>query len=95
MQKLLNELRGKEDRTAVFKTIIAFVTEDEKKLFSGEIRGRIAERKSGDQGFGYDPLFVPEDSNKTFAEMSMEEKGKENHRVRAFRKFIDFLKTSY
>jgi len=95
MQKLLSELRGKNDRSAVFKTIIAFVTKDEKKLFSGEIKGSIAERKSGDQGFGYDPLFVPKGESRTFAQMTMEEKGKENHRVRAFRKFIQFLKASY
>ena len=95
MKKLLDELRGRDDRSAVFKTIIAFVTKDEEKLFAGEIKGSIAESKSGDQGFGYDPLFMPEGKTRTFAEMSMEEKGKENHRVRAFRKFITFLKTSY
>ncbi|MEM9050998.1 MAG: RdgB/HAM1 family non-canonical purine NTP pyrophosphatase [Bacteroidota bacterium] len=95
MKKLLGELRGKDDRSAVFKTIIAFVTKDEKKLFAGEIKGRITESKSGDQGFGYDPVFMPEGESRTFAEMSMEEKGKENHRVRAFRKFMEFLKTSY
>ena len=95
MKKLLDELRGKDDRSAVFKTIFAFVTKEEEKLFAGEIKGSIAESKSGDQGFGYDPLFMPEGKTRTFAEMSMEEKGKENHRVRAFRKFITFLKTSY
>ncbi|MCH2213876.1 MAG: RdgB/HAM1 family non-canonical purine NTP pyrophosphatase [Flavobacteriales bacterium] len=95
IKKLLGELRIKDNRSAVFKTIIAFVTENEKKLFAGEIRGHIAESKSGEQGFGYDPVFMPEGESRTFAEMSVEEKGKENHRVRAFRKFIEFLKGSY
>jgi XTP/dITP diphosphohydrolase len=95
MQKLLSEMRFHDDRSAAFKTVIAFITADEKKLFSGEIQGHIAKEKSGDGGFGYDPVFVPESESRTFAEMTMDEKKQKNHRVRALKKFTDYLKETY
>ena len=95
MQKLLSELRFQKDRSAKFRTVIAFVTEEDKNLFSGEVKGQIAEAKSGAEGFGYDPIFMPEGESKTFAEMSMDEKKQKNHRVRALKKFTDYLKTSF
>ena len=95
MQKLLSELRFQKDRSAKFRTVIAFVTEEDKNLFSGEVKGQIAEAKSGAEGFGYDPIFMPEGESRTFAEMSMDEKKQKNHRVRALKKFTDYLKTSF
>ncbi len=95
MQKLLSEMRFHDDRSAAFKTVIAFVTEEDKKLFSGEIQGQIAKEKSGDSGFGYDPVFIPEGETRTFAEMTMDEKKQKNHRVRALKKFTDYLKETY
>jgi XTP/dITP diphosphohydrolase len=95
IQKLLSETRFHEDRSAAFRTVIAFITDMDKKLFSGEIQGRIAEAKSGKEGFGYDPVFVPEGETRTFAEMNMEEKKQKNHRVRALKKFTDYLKETY
>lgn len=95
MQKLLSEMRFHEDRSAAFKTVIAFITDEDKKLFSGEIQGHIAEAKCGKEGFGYDPVFVPEGETRTFAEMSMDEKKQKNHRVRALKKFTDYLKETY
>lgn len=95
MKKLLGELRSLDDRSAAFKTIIAFVTDEDKKLFSGEIQGSIANEKRGEEGFGYDPIFVPEGETRSFAEMTMDEKKQKNHRVRALKKFTDYLKESY
>jgi XTP/dITP diphosphohydrolase len=95
MQKLLSETRFHEDRSAAFRTVIAFITDMDKKLFSGEIQGHIAEAKSGKEGFGYDPVFVPEGETQTFAEMNMEQKKQKNHRVRALKKFTDYLKETY
>lgn len=93
MDKLLREVRGCDDRSACFKTVIAFVSPEHKELFTGEVRGMISTEKRGSEGFGYDPLFFPEGSSRTFAEMSMEEKSRTNHRVRAFAKLKDFLES--
>jgi XTP/dITP diphosphohydrolase len=95
MHQLLSELRFKKDRSAKFKTVIAFITADDKKLFSGEVQGRIAEAKSGEEGFGYDPVFLPEGEARTFAEMTMDEKKQKNHRVRALKKFTEYLKANF
>lgn len=94
MQKLLHEMEGCQDRSAAFKTVISYVTPEEQKLFSGVVEGRIALEKRGEEGFGYDPLFIPENEERTFAEMGMEEKAKMNHRVRALKKLTDYLKSS-
>ncbi|HKK37918.1 MAG TPA: RdgB/HAM1 family non-canonical purine NTP pyrophosphatase [Cryomorphaceae bacterium] len=95
MNKLLSELRFQKDRSAKFKTVIAFITEDDKKLFPGEVQGQIAEAKSGEGGFGYDPVFIPEGESRSFAEMTMDEKKQKNHRVRALKKFTDYLKSNF
>ncbi len=92
MNKLLTELSECKDRSARFRTVIAFVSGDEKHLFNGEVEGSIASSKNGEQGFGYDPVFIPENETRTFAQMSMDEKKKQNHRVRALEKFVRFLK---
>ena len=92
MDFLLKNLEDKENRSAQFKTIIALVTDKEKILFSGICRGEIIKEKRGQKGFGYDPIFVPEASKKTFAEMSQDEKAEHSHRGKAIRELIDYLK---
>jgi len=94
MDKLLGAMTECSDRSATFKTVIAFVTPKERKLFTGEVRGEIALSKRGAEGFGYDPVFIPESDSRTFAEMGMAEKKKVNHRVRALRKLTEYLKSS-
>ena len=91
MSKVLNELGETENRAARFRTIIAFVSDGDFKLFEGKVEGKIALDRGGEKGFGYDPIFIPEGQSRTFAEMTMEEKSQQNHRVRALKKFIAYL----
>jgi len=91
VNKLLTELKKETNRSAQFRTVIAFVDGSENYFFEGICRGEIIDEKRGDKGFGYDPVFVPEGFEKTFAELSAEEKNKISHRGRAVQKFIDFL----
>ncbi|WP_224483255.1 non-canonical purine NTP diphosphatase [Robertkochia aurantiaca] len=91
--KLLKDLKGETNRKARFKTVIALNLEREKILFQGIVNGTIAEEPRGDQGFGYDPVFIPEGYSKTFAELSILEKNKISHRANAIRELIDYLKT--
>ncbi len=91
MQKLLHELDGKEDRKAQFKTVIALILDGKEYLFEGVIKGEIIKEKKGDTGFGYDPIFVPEGYNQTFAEMGDEIKNKISHRAIAINKLCEFL----
>ncbi|KXK36677.1 MAG: RdgB/HAM1 family non-canonical purine NTP pyrophosphatase [Saprospiraceae bacterium] len=89
--KLLRELRGKEDRSARFRTVIAMIDKDETHLFEGVVEGRIAEGKKGSGGFGYDPVFIPDGYEQTFAELSADIKKMISHRARAVKKLVDFL----
>ena len=91
MQKVLNELKDSSNRSAKFRAVIAFVERDNLELFQGEIKGRMAKEMSGTKGFGYDPIFIPEGSQLTFAEMGDEAKSKISHRIRALEKFQMFL----
>lgn len=91
VNKLLSELQDKSDRTARFRTVIAFVTDREDQLFEGVCRGKIIGEKRGGHGFGYDPVFKPMGFEKTFAELGRDEKNRISHRGRAVQKFIDFL----
>jgi XTP/dITP diphosphohydrolase len=91
IEKLLTELKGKKDRSAVFKTVIAVIIEGKPKLFEGVVKGTISERRIGDNGFGYDPVFIPEGYSKSFAQMTREEKNKISHRGLAVKKFTAFL----
>ena len=91
-RKLLRELEGKNNRSAVFKTVIAFVDGQQEFLFSGEVRGNIAHTPRGTKGFGYYPIFVPEGWSESFAEVEKEIKNSISHRAQAFDKFIRFLK---
>ncbi len=94
MALLLKNLEGKSDRTARFITVITLVQNGEEKQFTGEVAGSIIEAPRGSNGFGYDPVFVPEGYTKTFAELSMEEKNKISHRSRAFKQLIEYLKST-
>lgn len=91
--KLLSELKGVEDRRALFKTVIALILEGNKYLFEGVIKGEISTSPKGQDGFGYDPIFIPEKYELTFAQLTMHEKNKISHRSRAFKKLIEFLKS--
>jgi len=92
MQKLLGELRDVTHRHARFRTIIVYFESHHRYLFEGTIEGNIAYSQKGNRGFGYDPLFIPEGFNKTFAEMTLSEKNSISHRSIALNKFIKFLK---
>jgi XTP/dITP diphosphohydrolase len=94
MDKLLLNLNQHKDRSADFSTIIALNlnNEDETIFFNGSVEGIIIKEKRGSQGFGYDPIFVPEGYNETFAELPLEIKNKISHRGKAFMKLIHHLK---
>lgn len=91
MQLVLDGLKDKEDRSARFRTVISLELNGEQHLFEGIVNGVIRKEKSGNGGFGYDPIFEPENCKKTFGEMEMEEKNRYSHRARAFGKMITFL----
>ncbi|MBP5984282.1 MAG: RdgB/HAM1 family non-canonical purine NTP pyrophosphatase [Fluviicola sp.] len=91
MDLVLEKLAEKNDRSAYFITTIALWFEGELHLFEGKVTGEIITTKKGEQGFGYDPIFIPEHQGKTFAEMTLAEKSKFSHRARAFEKMIAFL----
>ncbi len=91
MALLLEELASKEDRTAQFRTVIAYFDGHDLRTFEGVLKGRIGLEKRGNGGFGYDPLFIPENDNRTLAEMEASEKNAISHRGQAVRKFADFL----
>ena len=91
-RKLLQEMKGKTNRNAAFKTVICLILNGETHFFEGEVRGRIIEENRGTTGFGYDPLFIPEGYDVTFAEMGAELKNKISHRARATAALVEFLK---
>ncbi|MBK8226593.1 MAG: RdgB/HAM1 family non-canonical purine NTP pyrophosphatase [Flavobacteriales bacterium] len=93
MRKLLDELRGAADRSARFRTVIAFVATNQERSFEGVVHGTIIEAPRGAGGFGYDPIFKPEQHARTFAEMDIQEKNALSHRARAMRAATDFLRT--
>ena len=92
MALLLEKMKGKENRGAQFRTVITLVLPSETKQFEGIVRGKIATEKSGEKGFGYDPIFIPEDHEESFAEMPLEKKNSMSHRARAMTKLINYLK---
>lgn len=93
MNLVLEKLADKTDRSAYFLTVIALNINGENHLFEGKVEGEIISEKRGKMGFGYDPIFVPIESDKTFAEMDSQEKNKISHRSRAVNKLIHFLHT--
>lgn len=88
---VLKNLDGNPKRGAQFKTAIALNLDGEQHMFYGVVKGTIRKQRIGNNGFGYDPIFEPENCGKTFAEMTLEEKNKYSHRARAFNKMIRFL----
>ncbi|UFH35333.1 non-canonical purine NTP diphosphatase [Flavobacterium acetivorans] len=93
MTKLLDALANESNRKAQFKTVIALNLNGEQFLFTGIAEGQITLAKSGNQGFGYDPIFQPLGFKETFAQLPLEIKNKIGHRGKATQKLIDFLKT--
>ena len=91
MDVLLEKLAGEENRKACFRTCIALIYEGETHFFDGVVEGHIITEKRGDGGFGYDPLFVPDGYEKTFAEMGNEVKNNISHRAKAVEKLAEFL----
>jgi XTP/dITP diphosphohydrolase len=92
IEKVLLNLQGITNRNARFRTVITLLIGQEEYSFEGRVDGKIIMEKRGEFGFGYDPIFIPENESRTFAEMSMEEKNQFSHRARAFLKMIEFLK---
>lgn len=91
IDKLLLNLQDKKNRNAQFRTVISLILNNTEYLFEGVCKGKIIKDQKGLQGFGYDPVFVPDGSEKTFAEMGMEEKNIFSHRRKATDKLIGFL----
>ena len=91
IDKVLSELEGKTKRNAQFRTIITLILNSSTFTFEGIVHGEIISEKRGENGFGYDPIFIPEGALKTFAEMTLTEKNQYSHRARAFQKMIVFL----
>lgn len=95
IDKLLFKLEVKENRKATFRTVISLIWNNEEHLFEGVCDGHIIKEQKGKEGFGYDPVFVPDGADKTFAEMSMDEKNIYSHRRKATDKLIAFLQQQH
>ena len=93
MKKLLREMEGMENRKARFRTVIALILDGKEYLFEGIVNGQITKDKRGTSGFGYDPIFMPDNHTETFAEMGNELKNKISHRAEAVKKLSAFLST--
>lgn len=95
IDKLLANLKGNQNRKAKFRTVVSLVWNDKEYLFEGICEGKIIDEQRGDHGFGYDPVFVPDNSNKTFAEMELAEKNQYSHRRKTVDQLITFLKKQH
>ncbi len=93
MDKLLHNLTGERDRSAQFRTVVALLIGEENHLFEGVVRGTIIEERRGEGGFGYDPIFVPEGYDLTFAELGSDIKNRISHRAKAVKQLAEFLLT--
>jgi XTP/dITP diphosphohydrolase len=91
IEKLLQKLGDKPDKTARFRAVISLIINGKETQFEGVCEGRIIDEKRGLHGFGYDPVFIPAGSHKTFGEMDLEEKKAYSHRTRATEKLVAFL----
>lgn len=91
LQKVLFELKGKQDRSAFYKAVICLVWDGEVYYFEGICEGTIIEEKRGEGGFGYDPIFIPDGYERTFAELPLSVKNEISHRGRAVRKMVEWL----
>ena len=92
MNKLLQNLTGKNNRNAQFRTVIALIIKGEEKLFNGIVKGTISHEKTGNSGFGYDPVFIPEGFSESFAQMSGDMKNSISHLYRATEELNNYLK---
>lgn len=91
MYKVLELMQGQINRKARFRTVIALILDGQQYFFEGIINGNITTEPRGENGFGYDPIFIPEGEKRTFAQMTLAEKSKYSHRSRAFEKLMNFL----
>ena len=91
IQKLLAGLNGVENRNARFRTVISLLIKNELTQFEGIVNGKIIEQKRGESGFGYDPIFIPDGYNQTFAQLDIQVKNQISHRGKAVRKLVAFL----
>jgi XTP/dITP diphosphohydrolase len=91
MQRVLSELEGQQNRSARFITVIAYVDGQQECVFEGEVKGAIAQQLTGDGGFGYDPIFIPETYDQSFAELPASVKNEISHRARATALFVNWL----
>ncbi len=94
MRKLLSKMSNVKDRTARFRTVISLIINGVEHQFEGRVEGRIATEKHGKEGFGYDPIFIPEGYDKSFAELGEEVKNQISHRARAVKKLAEYLSSS-
>ena len=95
MRKLLSKMSNVKERTARFRTVISLIINGVEHQFEGRVEGRIATEKHGTEGFGYDPIFIPEGYDKSFAELGEEVKNQISHRARAVKKLAEYLSSSY
>lgn len=94
MRKLLSKMANVKERTARFRTVISLIINGVEHQFEGRVEGRIATEKHGTEGFGYDPIFIPEGYDKSFAELGEEVKNQISHRARAVKKLAEYLSSS-
>lgn len=94
MAKVLREMEKINSRKARFRTVISLVIDGQEKQFEGIVEGEILRKAQGNEGFGYDPIFMPDGYDESFAEMSAEAKNKISHRGRAVEKLVDYLKNT-
>lgn len=91
VNKMLEEMKDKPNRNARFRTVVSLILNGQEHFFEGEVRGAILHSRDGEEGFGYDPIFIPDGYQKSFARMSLDEKNKISHRGKAMAKLVDFL----
>jgi XTP/dITP diphosphohydrolase len=91
VNKVLEEMQGKTNRKAIFRTVIGLILKGQHHVFEGIMEGVITTEKKGNGGFGYDPIFLPKGYKKTYAEMKPEEKNAVSHRALTVKKLIDYL----
>ena len=94
MRKLLSKMANVKERTARFRTVISLIINGVEHQFEGRVEGRIATEKHGKEGFGYDPIFIPEGYDKSFAELGEDVKNQISHRARAVKKLAEYLSSS-
>ncbi len=92
MLKVLELMQGETNRRARFRTVVALILNGQEYLFEGVVEGTVTNEPRGDSGFGYDPIFVPDGFDKTFAQMTLEQKNKISHRAKAMAKLAQFLR---